>query len=264
MRKDNNYDNREFEQNNRGENQLEGRNAVLELLKTERDIEKIFLPKGAVEGTLKRIASQAVQKGIVVQEVDRRKLDEISCTKNHQGVIAIVSEHEYVDIEDILSLADKKGEPPFIVILDGITDPHNMGAIIRTADAAGVHGIIIPKRRSVGLNATVGRTSAGAIEHVLVSKVTNLSSTIDGLKKRGLWIAAADMSGENYFKAPIDGAIAIVIGSEGEGVSRLVKEKCDFTISIPMFGKISSLNASVASGLIMYEVVRRRNFTDKL
>ena len=241
---------------NYNENQLEGRNAVLEMLKSGRDIEKVIVVKGNVEGTVRRIVGMAKERGIVVQEVVRQKLDEMSQTKNHQGVIAIVSEHEYADIQDILAAAADKGDKPFIIILDNITDPHNLGAVIRTAECAGAHGVIIPKRRSVGLTATVGKTSAGAVEYMPVARVTN----IEELKKEGIWVACADMGGEDYFESALDGAIALVIGSEGEGVSRLVKEKCDFTVSIPMYGSISSLNASVASALLMYEVVRQRNY----
>ena len=242
------------------ENQLEGRNAVLEVLKSGRDIEKIIVQKGNVEGTIRRIVGIAKEKGVVVQEVVKQKLDEMSQTKNHQGVRAIVSEHEYADVEDIINSAESKGEKPFIIILDNITDPHNLGAIIRTAECAGAHGVIIPKRRSVGLTAVVGKTSAGAIEYMPVARVTNIARTIDDLKSRGIWVACADMGGDDYFDASLDGALALVIGSEGEGVSRLVKEKCDFTVSIPMYGKISSLNASVAAALLMYEAVRQRNY----
>lgn len=242
------------------ENQLEGRNAVLEVLKSGRDIEKIIVQKGNVEGTIRRIVGIAKEKGVVVQEVVKQKLDEMSQTKNHQGVIAIVSEHEYADVEDIINSAESKGEKPFIIILDNITDPHNLGAIIRTAECAGAHGVIIPKRRSVGLTAVVGKTSAGAIEYMPVARVTNIARTIDDLKSRGIWVACADMGRDDYFDASLDGALALVIGSEGEGVSRLVKEKCDFTVSIPMYGKISSLNASVAAALLMYEAVRQRNY----
>lgn len=242
------------------ENQLEGRNAVLEVLKSGRDIEKIIVQKGNVEGTIRRIVGIAKEKGVVVQEVVKQKLDEMSQTKNHQGVIAIVSEHEYADVEDIINSAESKGEKPFIIILDNITDPHNLGAIIRTAECAGAHGVIIPKRRSVGLTAVVGKTSAGAIEYMPVARVTNIARTIDDIKSRGIWVACADMGGDDYFDASLDGALALVIGSEGEGVSRLVKEKCDFTVSIPMYGKISSLNASVAAALLMYEAVRQRNY----
>lgn len=242
------------------ENQLEGRNAVLEVLKSGRDIEKIIVQKGNVEGTIRRIAGLAKEKGVVVQEVVKQKLDDMSQTKNHQGVIAIVSEHEYAEVDDIINMAAEKGEKPFIIILDNITDPHNLGAIIRTAECAGAHGVIIPKRRSVGLTAVVGKTSAGAIEYMPVARVTNISRTIEDLKKQGVWVVCADMGGDDHFDASLDGAIALVIGSEGEGVSRLVKEKCDFTVSIPMYGKISSLNASVAAALLMYEVVRQRNY----
>lgn len=244
------------------ENQLEGRNAVLEVLKSGRDVEKIIVQKGNVEGTVRRIAGMARDRGIVVQEVVRQKLDEMSQTKNHQGVIAIVSEHEYAEVEDILRSAEEKGEKPFIIILDNITDPHNLGAIIRTAECAGAHGVIIPKRRSVGLTAVVGKTSAGALEYMPVARVTNISRTIEELKEKGIWVACADMGGDECFDANMKGAIALVIGSEGEGVSRLVKEKCDFVVSIPMYGKISSLNASVAGALLMYEVVRQRNYMD--
>lgn len=244
------------------ENQLEGRNAVLEVLKSGRDIEKIIIQKGNVEGTIRRIAGMAKERGIVVQEAARQKLDEMSQTKNHQGVIAIVSEHEYAEVDDILRSAAEKGEKPFIIILDNIMDPHNLGAVIRTAECAGAHGVIIPKRRSVGLTAVVGKTSAGALEYMPVARVTNIARTIEELKKQGVWVACADMDGEDYYDASLDGAIALVIGSEGEGVSRLVKEKCDFTVSIPMYGKISSLNASVAGALLMYEVVRQRNYKD--
>lgn len=242
------------------ENQLEGRNAVLEVLKSGRDINKIFVQKGNVEGTIKRIVATAYERRIVVQEVARQKLDEISQTKNHQGVIAIVSAHDYVEVSDIINSAKEKGEEPFLIILDGITDPHNMGAIIRTAEVAGAHGIIIPKRRSAALTATVGKTSAGALEFLPVARVVNITNTIEDLKKQGVWIACADMQGENYFNSNLKGAIAIVIGSEGEGVSRLVKENCDFTVSIPMYGNIESLNASVAASLLIYEVIRQRNF----
>ena len=244
------------------ENQLEGRNAVLEVLKSGRDIEKIIVQKGNVEGTIRRIAGMAKERGIVVQEAARQKLDEMSQTKNHQGVIAVVSEHEYAEVDDILRSAAEKGEKPFIIILDNITDPHNLGAVIRTAECAGAHGVIIPKRRSVGLTAVVGKTSAGALEYMPGARVTNIARTIEELKEQGVWVACADMDGEDYYDASLDGAIALVIGSEGEGVSRLVKEKCDFTVSIPMYGKISSLNASVAGALLMYEVVRQRNYKD--
>ena len=240
------------------ENQVEGRNAVLEVFKSGRDIEKIIVAKGNTEGTIRRIMAMAADKGVVLQQVERKLHDEMSQTKNQQGVIAIVSSHSYVSVEDILEKAKSKGKDPFVIILDEITDPHNFGAILRTADAAGADGVIISKRRSVGLTATVAKTSAGAIEYVPVAKVTNIANTIEDLKKAGLWIACTDMDGKSYFESDLKGPIALVIGSEGDGVSRLVKEKCDFTVSIPMYGQISSLNASVAAALFMYEVVRQR------
>jgi 23S rRNA (guanosine2251-2'-O)-methyltransferase len=244
----------------KNENQLEGRNAILEALRNGRDMEKLLVIKASAEGTIKRIIAQASKKGVVIQEVSRQKLDELSQTKNHQGVIAIVSAHNYATVGDILENAKSKGEPPFIVVLDGITDPHNLGAIIRSAECAGAHGVIIPKHRSVGLNATVGKTSAGAIEYMPVARVTNIVKTMEQLKKEGLWFACADMKGLDYFDTNMKGAIGIVIGSEGDGVSRLVKQNCDFTVAIPMYGKIASLNASVAAGLLLYEVVRQRKF----
>ena len=256
----NRNDRQNAEMQEHGENQLEGRNAILEVLRSGRDIEKIMVARGNVEGTIKRIVAMAAEKGVVIQEVSRQKLDEISQTKNHQGVIAIVSAHNYVEVDDILAVAKERQEDPFLLLLDGITDPHNLGAILRTAECAGVHGVVIPKRRSVGLNATVGKTSAGALEYMPDARVTNIVKTMEYLKKQGLWIACADMKGLDHFDTNMKGALALVIGSEGDGVSRLVKENCDFTVSIPMYGKISSLNASVAAGLLMYEVVRQRKF----
>ncbi len=250
-------ENKEREYN---ENQVEGRNAILEVLRSGRDMEKLLVLKGNLEGTIRRIMAMASEKGVVIQEISRQKMDELSQTKNHQGVIALVSAHAYVEIEDILAIAKERGEDAFVLLLDGITDPHNLGAIMRTAECAGVHGVVIPKRRSVGLNATVGKTSAGAIEYMRVARVTNIVKTMEQLKKEGLWIACADMKGLDHFDTNMKGPLALVIGSEGDGVSRLVKEKCDFTVSIPMYGKISSLNASVAAGLLMYEVVRQRKF----
>ncbi|MGE4214539.1 MAG: 23S rRNA (guanosine(2251)-2'-O)-methyltransferase RlmB [Anaerotignaceae bacterium] len=240
------------------ENQVEGRNAMLEVLNSGRDVEKILIARGNTEGTIRRIVAMATERGIVVQQTDRQRLDDMSQTKNHQGIIGFVSAHQYVEVEDIIKIARDKGEEPFIILLDGITDPHNLGAIIRTADASGAHGVVIPKRRSVGLTATVSKTSAGAIEYVPVAKVVNLGNTLDDLKKHGIWVACAEMTGKAHFDTDMKGPIALVIGSEGEGVSRLVKEKCDFTVSIPMKGQIASLNASVAAALLMYEVVRQR------
>lgn len=249
-----------FNDNQEENFQLEGRNSVLEAIKQEKPIDKIFVKKGEIEGTLKVIVAKAVERGIIVQEVDRSKIDFMSRTNNHQGIIAVCPAHEYCEVEDILQKAKDKNEEPFIVILDEITDPHNLGAIIRTADASGAHGVIIPKRRAVGLTPIVSKTSSGAIEYVPVARVNNISKEINKLKKSGIWIACADMKGTNYFKADLKGALAIVIGNEGVGVSRLVKEHCDFSVKIPMYGNIDSLNASVAAGLIMYEVVRQRKF----
>lgn len=239
---------------------LEGRNTVLEAINSNRTIEKIMVQKGNIEGSLKKIVAKAKDNGIIVQEVAKQKLDEISETKNYQGVIALVSAHEYSTVDDILALAAAKCEEPFIIILENITDPHNLGAVIRTANVAGAHGIIIPKRRAVGLTQTVCKTSSGAIEYTKVARVTNISNTIEELKQKNIWVACADMDGEILYKTNLKGSIAIVIGNEGDGVSRLVKQKCDFTVKIPMYGEISSLNASVAAGLLMYEIVRQRRF----
>lgn len=240
--------------------QLEGRNPVLEALNHDKPIDKLFVKKGEIEGTLKVIVAKAREKGILVQEVDREKMAAMSRSNNNQGVIAFCPAHEYCEVSDILEIARKKGEDPFIIICDEITDPHNLGAIIRTADACGAHGVIIPKRRAVGLSAIVSKTSAGAIEFVPVARVTNLARTVDELKKANIWIACADMSGREYFKADLTGGIGIIVGNEGNGVSELLRKKCDLTVGIPMYGKISSLNASVSAGLIMYEVVRQRKF----
>ena len=237
---------------------LEGRNAVLEALSRGRTIDKILIKKGEVEGTLKVIAAKARERGIVVQEVNRLKLDAMSHSSSHQGVIALCAAHEYAEVSDILKRAKSRGEDPLVLILDGITDPHNLGAIIRTADAAGAHGVIIPKNRAAGLTGIVSKAAAGALEHVLVAKVVNISRVIEDLKKEGLWAAAADTRGGQMYKAPLDGPLAIVIGGEGSGSGRLVREKCDFSVKIPMRGKITSLNASVAAGVLLYEIVRRR------
>jgi 23S rRNA (guanosine2251-2'-O)-methyltransferase len=239
---------------------LEGRNAVLEALNHERTIDKILMKKGEVEGTLKVIAAKARERGIVVQEVNKLKLDAMSQSSSHQGVIAVCAAHKYSEISDILQRAKDRGEEPLILILDGITDPHNLGAIIRTADAAGAHGVIIPKNRAAGLTGIVSKAAAGALEHVPVAKVVNISRVLADLKQEGLWIAAADMRGDDMYGAPLDGPLAIVIGGEGGGSGRLVKEKCDFLVKIPMRGKMTSLNASVAAGIVLYEVVRKRQF----
>ena len=238
--------------------QLEGRNAVLEALRAGRPIDALLVKKGEAEGTIKVIVAMAKEKGIVVKDMTREKLDELSQTGRHQGVIALCAAHEYAEIEDILALARERGQEPFVILLDGITDPHNLGAIIRTAEAAGAHGVIIPQRRAVGLTAVVGKTSAGALQYVPVARVINMTAAIETLKRHGLWIACADMDGQPLYEAPLSGAIGLVIGGEGSGVSRLVKEKCDFVVSIPLMGQIQSLNASVAAAVLMYEAVRRR------
>lgn len=240
--------------------QLEGRNPVLEALNHNKPIDKIIVKKGGIEGTLKVIVAKAREKGIIVQEVDKEKMALISKSNNNQGVVALCPAHEYCELSDIIANARAKNEDPFIILCDEITDPHNLGAIIRTADAVGAHGVVIPKRRAVGLTAIVSKTSAGALEFVPVARVTNMARTIDELKKENIWVACADMAGNDYFKSNLKGAIALVVGNEGSGVSELVKKKCDFTVGIPMYGSIDSLNASVSAGLIMYEVVRQRKF----
>ncbi len=238
--------------------QLEGRNSVLEALNSGKLIDKIFIKKGEIEGTLKVIIAKAKEKGIIIKEIDKAKLEQMKKTNNPQGVIAICPAYEYCEVYDILNYAKEKNEPPFIIILDELTDPYNVGAIIRTAEATNVHGVIIPKRRSATLTSIVSKASAGAIEYVKIAKVNNISKEIEKLKKEGIWVVCADMKGTSYFEADLKGALAIVIGNEGSGVSRLVKERCDYSIKIPMHGKIQSLNASVAAGLIMYEVCRQK------
>ncbi len=240
------------------EDKIIGRNPVLEAIKAGRSIDKILIKKGKYEGSIIPVVKKAKEAGIIIQETERSKLDAVAEGGNHQGVIAYVSAYEYVTAEDILNKAREKGEAPFVIICDKITDPHNLGAIIRTANCVGAHGVIIPKRGSAGLNSAAVKTSAGAVEYTGVAKVTNISDTIEKLKKEGLWIAAADMDGQPMYEVDLKGALGIVIGSEGEGVSRLVKEKCDFIVSIPMRGEINSLNASVAAGVVMYEALRQR------
>ena len=237
---------------------IEGRNAVTEALRAGTPIDKIFIARGETDKTLGHIASTARAAGVVVVEADRRKLDYMSATKAHQGVIALAAVREYASVEDILSAARERGEAPLLVVCDEISDPHNLGAIIRTAECAGAHGVIIPKRRSVGLTWAVGKASAGAVEHLPVARVGNLASTLEELKARGLWVYAADMDGAPWCQTDFTGPVALVIGSEGRGVSRLVKEKADFVVSLPLKGKINSLNASVAAGILCYEVSRQR------
>ncbi|WP_180946923.1 23S rRNA (guanosine(2251)-2'-O)-methyltransferase RlmB [Peptostreptococcus faecalis] len=238
---------------------IEGRNPVIEALKNNRKIEKLIINKSSKEGSVKKIIAMAKDQNVIVQYVDRHKLDEMSESHAHQGVMAIISEYNYYEIEDILEIAREKNEDPFFIILDGITDPHNLGSIIRTVDAVGAHGVIIPKRRSVHITPIVAKASAGAVEYVPVCKVTNIVNTIKKLKENGLWIAAVDMDGEVFHKQNLTGPLALVIGSEGEGISRLVKENCDFTVKMPMAGNVTSLNASVAGGILLYEVYRQRN-----
>lgn len=240
------------------EDKIIGRNPVLEAIKAGRSIDKILIKKGKYEGSVISVVKKAKESGIIIQEVDRAKLDALSEGGNHQGVVAYVSAYDYVSVDDILKKAQDMGEAPFVIICDKITDPHNLGAIIRTANCVGAHGVIIPKRNSVGLNSVVAKTSAGAVEYTGVAKVTNIADTIDRLKKSGLWIAAADMDGQEMYEVDLKGALGIVVGSEGEGVGRLIKEKCDFVVSIPMHGEISSLNASVAASVLMYEALRQR------
>lgn len=238
---------------------IEGRNAVIETLKSEKTIEQIFVANGEISGSINTILKLAKDKNVVVKRVDKRKLDQMSQTGSHQGVIAQVTPYKYFEVEDILQYAKQKGEKEFIVILDQIEDPHNFGSIIRTAETCGVHGIIIPKRRNVGVTPTVCKTSAGAVEHMKIAKVSNINNTIDELKKYGIWVYGADMEGESYyFNSKLDGRVALVIGSEGKGISKLTKDKCDMLLKIPMIGKISSLNASVAGGILMHEVLKQR------
>lgn len=237
---------------------LIGRNAVLEAIKSGREIDNVFVSKGEKSGSISVILSLCRDKSIVIKEVDRRKLDAMCGGGNHQGVAARIAAHTYSSIEDILQSAKGKGEPPFVIVCDEIEDPHNLGAIIRTADACGAHGIVIPKRRGVSLTYAVGKVSAGAIEYVPVARVSNLASAIDELKENGLWVYGADMDGTPWDKQDYSGPVALVVGSEGKGISRLVKEKCDFIVSLPMKGKINSLNASVAAGILMYEIVKGR------
>lgn len=240
-----------------------GRNPVLEAIKSGRAIDKILIKKGRYEGSVVSVVKRAKENGIVIQETEKKKLDEICRGENHQGVVAYVSACDYASVGDILKRARDKNEAPFVVICDKITDPHNLGAVIRTANCVGAHGIIIPKRNSAGLNSIAAKTAAGALEYTPVAKVTNIAQTIDDLKKEGLWICAADMDGEPMYKTDLKSALGIVIGSEGGGISRLVKERCDFTASIPMAGEINSLNASVAAAVIMYEALRQRTQHEK-
>lgn len=238
---------------------IEGRNAVIEALRAGRAIDKIFIAKGDVDSTLGHIASKARSAGIVVVEADRRKLDYMSQTHAHQGVVALAAVREYCTVDDIFALADERGEKPFIIVCDEISDPHNLGAIIRTAECAGAHGVIIPKRRSAGLTAIVDKASAGAAEHMTIARVANIPAAIKELKARGVWVYGTAANGQSdLWHIEFDGAVALVIGSEGDGMGRLVSESCDFIISLPMRGQVSSLNASTAAAITMYEVLRQR------
>ena len=239
--------------------QVEGRNAVLELLESDRDINKIFISAGEKHGSINKIMALAKEKKVIINEISRAKINQMAQTENNQGVIAIVPPYNYCEIDDILDTAKHRGEKPFILILDGIEDPHNLGSIIRTAETAGVHGIIIPKRRAATVNSTVAKVSAGAVEYMKIARVNNINETINYLKENDVWICGTDMHTDKYYyDENFTGGIAIVIGSEGFGISRLVKENCDFLVKIPMKGKITSLNASVSAGIIMYEVVKQR------
>lgn len=241
------------------ENQIEGRNSVIELLKSGKDINKLFVQRGEKHGSILEIIKLAKNNKVIITEIDKAKLDKMSQTHNHQGVIAIIPPYEYCEVDDILQNAKQKNEDPFILILDQIEDPHNLGSIIRTAECSGVHGIIIPKRRAAQVNSTVNKTSAGAAEYVKIARVNNLNETINYLKEKNIWIYGTDAQGSSYYdEQDYKGGIGIVIGSEGFGMSRLVRENCDFLIRIPMKGKINSLNASVSAAIVMYEVMKQR------
>ncbi len=237
-----------------------GRNPVLEVLSGDKEIEKIYILKGDLQGSIKKILGKAKDKKIIIQEVDKFKLDELAEGQVHQGVVASIGLYEYVEVEDILNYAKEKNESPLILILDEVEDPHNLGAIVRTAECAGAHGVIIPKRRSATVNGTVYKSSAGAVEHMKIAKVTNISQTLESLKEAGLWIYGADMDGkESYYNTDLTGPVGLVIGNEGRGISRLVKEKCDVLVKIPMYGNVNSLNASNAAAILIYEVIRQCN-----
>ena len=242
------------------DDQIEGRNSVLELLESGKDINKIFVTRGEKHGSINKILAIAKERKIIVVEKDKRQMDEMAQEENYQGVIAIVPPFEYVEISDILDTAKEREEDPFVIILDGIEDPHNLGSIIRTAETAGVHGIIIPKRRAASVNSTVNKASAGAVEHMKIARVTNISDAIEELKQAGLWICGTDVSAEKYYyNQDLTGPLGIVIGNEGKGISDKVKKNCDFNVKIPMSGKIQSLNASVSTGIIVYEAVKQKN-----
>ena len=249
----------ENKEEKRFDDQIEGRNSVLELLESGKDINKIYVTRGERHGSINKILGIAKERKIIVVEKDKRQMDEMAQEENYQGVIAIVPPFEYVEIQDILQEAVERKEDPFILILDGIEDPHNLGSIIRTAETAGVHGIIIPKRRAVSVNSTVNKASAGAVEHMKIARVTNISDAIEELKQAGLWICGTDINSEKYYyNQDLTGPLGIVIGNEGKGISAKVKKNCDFNVKIPMKGKVTSLNASVSTGIIVYESVKQR------
>ena len=241
------------------DDQIEGRNSVIELLESKKDINKIFVTKGERHGSINKILAMAKERNVIIVEKDKKQMAQMAQTPNHQGVIAIVPPFEYCEIEDILENAKIKNEDPFILILDGIEDPHNLGSIIRTAETAGVHGIIIPKRRAASVNSTVSKVSAGAVEHIKIARVTNISDSIQKLKDNGLWICGTDIDAKNYYyDQDLKGPLGIVIGNEGQGMSEKVKKNCDFLVIIPMKGKVTSLNASVSTGIVVYEAVKQR------
>ena len=253
------FRNKETEQEKKYDDQVEGRNSVLELLESGKDINKIFITKGERHGSINKIIANAKEKKVIIVEKDKIQMEEMAQTQNYQGVIAIVPPFEYCEIEDILEEAKNKSEEPFILILDGIEDPHNLGSIIRTAETAGVHGVIIPKRRAAGVNSTVNKVSAGAVEYMKIARVTNISDTIQKLKDAGLWICGTDINtNKYYYDQDLKGPLGIVIGNEGNGISEKVKKNCDFLVKIPMKGKVTSLNASVSTGIIIYEVLKQR------
>ena len=251
---------REEDAEKRFDDQIEGRNSVLELLESGKDVNKIFVTRGEKHGSINKILGIAKERKIIVVEKDKKQMDEMAQEENYQGVIAIVPPFEYVEISDILEVAKERNEDPFVIVLDGIEDPHNLGSIIRTAETAGVHGVIIPKRRAVSVNSTVNKASAGAVEHMKIARVTNISDAIEELKKAGLWVCGTAVdTNKYYYNQDLTGPLAIVIGNEGKGIGEKVKKNCDFLVKIPMKGKVQSLNASVSTGIVVYEAVKQRN-----
>lgn len=253
-----------MKENKNFDDQVEGRNSVLELLESGKDINKIYITKGEKHGSINKIIAKAKEKGIIIIEKDKNQMRQMAQNENYQGVIAIVPPYEYCEIEDILEEAKMKDEDPFVLILDGIEDPHNLGSIIRTAETAGVHGIIIPKRRAACVNSTVNKVSAGAVQHMKIARVTNISDSIEKLKEAGLWICGTDINTNTYYnKQDLTGPLGLVIGNEGSGISEKVKKNCDFLVKIPMKGKVNSLNASVSAGIVIYEALRQRESVEK-